>query len=78
MKKIATGVIVTMITFIVVGLLYLGSWNSPTFGCNSCHNVSKGVRIGIPPKFFKDRSKLPLLDDNEWMMKHWYYPTEVW
>ncbi|HBO84263.1 MAG: hypothetical protein A2073_00500 [Deltaproteobacteria bacterium GWC2_42_11] len=78
LKKIATGVIVTMITFIVVGLLYLGSWNSPTFGCNSCHNVSKGVRIGIPPKFFKDRSKLPLLDDNEWMMKHWYYPTEVW
>ncbi|MBI5682736.1 MAG: cytochrome b N-terminal domain-containing protein [Deltaproteobacteria bacterium] len=77
-KKIAAGVVVTVITFIVIGLLYLGSWNSPTLGCNSCHNISKGQRIGIPPDFFKDRSKLPLLDDNEWMLRHWYYPNEVW
>ena len=77
-KKIATGVLVTVITIIFVALLYLGNYNSPTFGCNSCHNISKGQRIGIPPSFFKDRSKLPLLNDNEWMMKHWYYPNEVW
>ncbi|MBI5892408.1 MAG: cytochrome b N-terminal domain-containing protein [Deltaproteobacteria bacterium] len=77
-KKIANGIIVTIITVVIAGLIYLGNYNSPTFGCNSCHNVSKGVRIGIPPDFFKDRSKLPLLNDNEWMMRHWYYPNEVW
>lgn len=78
LKKIANGIVVTLITFFIVGLIYLGNYNSPTFGCNSCHNVSKGTRIGIPPDFFKDRSKLPLLNDNEWMMRHWYYPNEVW
>ncbi|MBI5047866.1 MAG: cytochrome b N-terminal domain-containing protein, partial [Deltaproteobacteria bacterium] len=36
-KKIATGVIVAVITFVFVALIYLGSYNSPTFGCNSCH-----------------------------------------
>lgn len=77
-KKVATGALVSVIALIFVGLLYLGNYNSPTFGCNSCHNVSKGQRIGIPPDFFKDRSKLPLLNDNEWMVKHWYYPNEVW
>lgn len=77
-KKIANGIIVTLITFFIIGLIYLGSYNSPTFGCNSCHNISKGERIGIPPKLFKDRTKLPLLNDNEWMMRHWYYPNEVW
>src|SRR3990170_6780915 len=77
-KKVATGVLVSVIALIFVGLLYLGNYNSPTFGCNSCHNISKGQRIGIPPSFFKDRSKLPLLNDNEWMIKHWYYPNEVW
>ncbi len=77
-KKIATGVLVAVITIIFAGLLYLGNYNSPTFGCNSCHNVSKGERLGIPPQFFKDRSRLPLLNDNEWMMRHWYYPNEVW
>ena len=77
-KKVATGIVVTLITFCIVGLIYLGSYNSPTFGCNSCHNLSKGERLGAPPQFFNDRSKLPLLNDNEWMMKHWYYPNEVW
>src|SRR3990170_2226527 len=45
-KKVATGIVVTLITFCIVGLIYLGSYNSPTFGCNSCHNLSKGERLG--------------------------------
>lgn len=76
--KIATGALVAVITIVFAALLYLGNHNSPTFGCNSCHNISRGERLGIPPQFFKDRSKLPLLNDNEWMMRHWYYPNEVW
>lgn len=77
-RKIATGIVVALITLFFAGLIYVGSYNSPTFGCNSCHNISKGERLGIPPQFFKDRSKIPLLNDNEWMMRHWYYPNEVW
>ena len=77
-RKIIAGVVVTVITGMVVGLLYIGNHYSPTLGCNSCHNVSRGIRLGIPPEAFKDRSKIPHLNDNEWMMMHWYYPDEVW
>ncbi|HHL39067.1 MAG TPA: hypothetical protein ENJ37_01035 [Deltaproteobacteria bacterium] len=69
---------VTVITAFIYSLIWLGSYNSPTFGCNSCHNLYRGFRMGIPPDDFKDRKKLPNLDDNEWMMGHWFYPTEIY
>ncbi len=72
------GVVVTLIVAILFGLIYLGSYNSPTFGCNSCHNLYRGFRMGVPPDNFKDRTKLPNLDDNAWMMGHWFYPTEIY
>lgn len=77
-RKIVNAVIVTFMSIFIIGLLTFGNYNSPTLGCNSCHNVNQGIRMGIPPEFFKDRSKLPHLDENDWMVKHWYYPNEVW
>jgi len=77
-RKIINGVIVTIISLFLSGLLLWGNYNSPTLGCNSCHNVNQGIRMGVPPEFFKDRVQLPHLNENDWMMKHWYYPTEVW
>lgn len=77
-RKVINGVIVTVISLIFIGLLTWGNYNSPTLGCNSCHNVDRGTRMGVVPDFYKDRSKLPHLNENDWMMKHWYYPTEVW
>ncbi len=76
--KIARAVVVTLIFLIFFSLVYLGSYNSPTLGCNSCHNLNNGFRMGMPPDDFKDRKKLPYLDDNEWMMGHWFYPQEVY
>lgn len=77
-RKVVHGIIVTFISLFISGLFLWGNYNSPTLGCNSCHNADKGVRMGIPPDFFKDRSKLPHLNENDWMVKHWYYPNEVW
>ena len=74
----AKGAVVTVIFAFVFALFYLGSYNSPTLGCNSCHNVYSGIRMGIPPEDFKIREKLPNLDDNEWMVGHWYYPQIIW
>lgn len=71
------GAIVTVIVLIFCALIYKGSYNSPTLGCNSCHNLSRGFRMGLPPDTFKDRNTLPNLDDNKWMMGHWYFPNEV-
>jgi hypothetical protein len=34
--------------------------------------------MGDPPPTFKDRNKNPVLEDNDWMMKHWYFPNEIW
>jgi hypothetical protein len=51
---------------------------SPTLGCASCHNVSMGIRMGIPPEAFKDRNIVPLVDDNHWMVEHWFYPQVAW
>jgi len=77
-KKIINGIIVTIITFVFMGLITWGNYNSPTLGCNSCHHLANGARMGVPPPSFKDRASLPHLSENDWMMKHWYYPTEVW
>lgn len=77
-KKIVNGIIVTIITFVFIGLITWGNYNSPTLGCNSCHHLANGARMGVPPPSFKDRASLPHLSENDWMMKHWYYPTEVW
>jgi quinol-cytochrome oxidoreductase complex cytochrome b subunit len=60
------------------GVLYVETHESPTLGCSSCHNVSMGTRMGIPPKAFKDRNIIPLVDDNQWMVEHWFYPQVAW
>jgi len=69
---------VSLVAMTVFGALYAGTYESPTMGCNSCHNIYSGTRMGIPPEDFKNREKLPLLDDNKWMMQHWFYPQVVW
>ncbi|MEN8130824.1 MAG: cytochrome b N-terminal domain-containing protein [Pseudomonadota bacterium] len=80
--RFATRAIAFLGVFIVVisllSPLYMSTYESPTLGCNSCHNTSMGMRMGVPPKAFKDRDIVPLLDDNEWMVKHWFYPTVTW
>jgi hypothetical protein len=70
--------IVIFPTAVPFGLLYSETHVSPTLGCNSCHNVMMGTRMGIPPKAFKDRKINPLLDDNHWMVEHWFYPQVAW
>ena len=62
----------------VFGPLYAVSHASPTLGCNSCHNVTMGDRLGLPPSTFKDRVKNPNLKDNTFMAEHWFYPQVVW
>ncbi len=78
----ATRAIAFLGVFIVVisllSPLYMSTYESPTLGCNSCHNTSMGMRMGVPPKAFKDRNIVPLLDDNEWMVEHWFYPQVTW
>jgi quinol-cytochrome oxidoreductase complex cytochrome b subunit len=69
------------VLIVVIGLLspvYVANYRSPTLGCNSCHNISMGQRMGVPPDAFKDRKIVPLLEDNEWMVRHWFYPTVTW
>ena len=58
--------------------LFVVSHESPTYGCNSCHNPSMGDRLGLPPDSFKDRVKNPNLKDNTFMVEHWFYPQVVW
>ncbi len=77
-RKVVNFVIVTFITLSFSGLLLFAHYESPTLGCNSCHNIYRGIRMGIPPETFKDRTKNPVLEDNDWMMNHWYYPNEIW
>lgn len=77
-KKIINGIIVTIISLVFISLITWGNYNSPTLGCNSCHHLANGARMGVPPPSFKDRATLPHLSENDWMMKHWYYPTLVW
>ena len=63
---------------LLFGLMFLGNHRSPTMGCNSCHNVYMGTRMGIPPDAFKDRNVVPRLADDAWMVKHWFFPQHVW
>jgi len=76
--KLSAFISISLLALIMFGGLYAGNHKSPTMGCNSCHNIYSGKRMGIPPEAFKDREKLPLLGDNKWMMEHWFYPQVVW
>lgn len=79
LKKIfIRGSLVVIIFAICASLIYLGAYHSPTLGCNGCHHIKNGFRMGVVPKQFKDRNVLPNLDDNQWMMGHWFYPTEIY
>jgi quinol-cytochrome oxidoreductase complex cytochrome b subunit len=78
MKKVAAFAAVTCTASILFSSVYTVSYRSPTLGCNSCHNVYMGNRMGIPPAEFRDREKLPLLDDNRWMVEHWFEPQQTW
>ncbi len=81
-KKMVGAAVSVLVVFFVAGaafgVLYAETHESPTLGCNSCHNISMGVRMGIPPKAFKDRKIIPLVDDNRWMVEHWFYPQVAW
>jgi len=69
---------VSLVALALFGPFYAVTHKSPTMGCNSCHNVSMGDRLGLPPKSFKDRVKNPTLGDNTFMAEHWFYPQVVW
>ena len=76
--KLAAFISIALVSMILFGGMYAGTYKSPTMGCNSCHNIYSGNRMGVPPEAFKDRQKLPLLGDSRWMMEHWFYPQVVW
>ncbi len=75
---VASFLIVFFVAGALFGVLYLETHESPTLGCNSCHNISMGVRMGVPPEAFKDRNIIPLVDDKHWMVEHWFYPQVAW
>jgi len=78
MRRLVSFLIVSLVAGGVFGLLSMDTHVSPTLGCNSCHNTLMGERMGIPPKAFRDRKIVPLLDDNQWMVEHWFYPQVTW
>ena len=69
---------VTLVALALFVPFYAVSYHSPTLGCNSCHNVTAGMRMGLPPPTFKDRVLNPNLKDNTFMVQHWFYPQVVW
>ena len=69
---------VSLAALALFGPLYAVSHKSPTMGCNSCHNINSGIRIGMPPATFKDRVLNPRLKENIFMVEHWFYPQVVW
>ena len=75
---VASFLIVVLVASAPFAVLFVETHESPTLGCNSCHNVSMGTRMGIPPRAFKDRKIIPLVDDNRWMVEHWFYPQVAW
>ncbi|MCP4992715.1 MAG: hypothetical protein GY934_02850, partial [Gammaproteobacteria bacterium] len=77
-RMVGAFVLVVVTSGLLLGGISWGTYKSPTMGCSSCHNLYLGNRMGAPPKTFKDRKNLPLLDDNEWMMRHWFNPQIVW
>lgn len=76
-KIVAFGTVFLVVS-VLFGLMYQGNYRSPTMGCNACHNVMMGTRMGIPPEAFKDRKIVPLLNDETWMVKHWFIPQQMW
>ncbi|MBI3148165.1 MAG: cytochrome b N-terminal domain-containing protein [Betaproteobacteria bacterium] len=78
LAKVFGGVTVLLVALAFFGPFYAVNYPSPTLGCNSCHNIGAGVRMGVPPATFKDREKNPNLKDNTFMVEHWFYPQVVW
>jgi len=78
LTKTVGAVGVALVAAAFLGPFYAVSYPSPTMGCNSCHNISAGTRMGVPPVSFKDREKNPNLKDNTFMVEHWFYPQVVW
>jgi quinol-cytochrome oxidoreductase complex cytochrome b subunit len=80
-RKVLTftsGIVVVFVSVTLFGSLYRTTYESPTLGCNSCHNIYLGARMGVPPAAFKDRNIVPNLDNDKWMVEHWFYPQVVW
>ena len=69
---------VSLVAIALFGPMFAVTHKSPTYGCNSCHNISSGIRLGVPPTTFKDRLLNPTLKDNTFMVEHWFYPQVVW
>lgn len=78
LRKGVSFLVVVIVAGMLFGFVTLGVHESPTLGCNSCHNISMGTGIGVPPEAFKDRNKEPKNDDSRWMVEHWFYPTVTW
>lgn len=78
MRKGVSFLVVVIVAGAIFGMVTVGVHESPTLGCNSCHNISMGTGIGVPPEAFKDRVKEPKNDDSKWMVEHWFYPTVTW
>lgn len=77
-KQVIAASALVVVTIGLFGLMYVGTYRSPTMGCIACHNVNLGIRMGIPPDAFKDHNVVPLLDNEAWMVKHWFVPQTVW
>jgi len=69
---------VSLVAIALFGPMFAVTHYSPTYGCNSCHNISAGIRLGLPPATFKDRVLNPTLKDNTFMVEHWFFPQVVW
>lgn len=69
---------VSLVAIAIFGPMFAVTHYSPTYGCNSCHNISAGIRLGLPPATFKDRVMNPTLKDNTFMVEHWFFPQVVW
>ena len=77
--KVRAGVVAVAVAGLATaafGGLYSQVHVAPVMGCSSCHNVARGNRMGKPPVFFKDRTAIPLNDDPEWLVKHYYFPQK--
>ncbi len=78
LRKSIPFAIVFVVAGVMFGMFYKTVHVSPTMGCNSCHNISMGTGIGIPPEAYKDRIKEPKNGDKKWMVEHWFYPQVTW
>ncbi len=76
--KVGAFLLIVVTSGVLLGGISWGTYKSPTMGCSSCHNLYLGERMGVPPRATSDREVIPLLDDKEWMMRHWFNPQVVW